>query len=148
MAVHSRRSGQEGMTLIEVMMAVAVLAFSFSVVYGSLISMYMLGRTNEDRVQAVTAVSSLLEEIQAMDMTALADYSTPKINLPGVEHWVTAEVVVPSELSGEEPDIVTLPLTDTSVGSLPNPAEVRVTLFWKDKDGRLYKFRASTMRSR
>lgn len=148
MGLRAAKDRRRGMTLIEVMMAVGVLAFSFSIVYGSLITLYTLGRVNEDRVLAVSAVSSLLEEIQAMDLTALADYSAPKITMPGVDHWVTAEVVTPPASEGDEPKTYALPLDGTSLSELPNPAEVRVTLYWEDAEGRLYKFRASTMRSR
>lgn len=148
MGIRAAKDRRRGMTLIEVMMAVGVLAFSFSIVYGSLITLYTLGRVNEDRVLAVSAVSSLLEEIQAMDLTALADYSAPKVTMPGVDHWVTAEVVAAPESEGDEPKTFALPLKETSLSDLPNPAEVRVTLYWEDAEGRLYKFRASTMRSR
>lgn len=134
------------MTLIEVMLAVAVLAFSFSVVYGSLISMYVLGRTNEDRVRAVTAATSLVEEVQAMDISKLGDFTpTTSVELPGHESWITADVMVPT---GEDMVATPLPLEELSVTDLPNPVEIRLTVNWVDKDGRGYKYRVSTKRGR
>lgn len=138
-----------GMSLIEVMLAISVLAFSFSVVYGSLITMYVLGRTNEDRVRAVTAATGLLEEVQAMDVNALANYTAPEyLSLPGEEHWVTADVMVPSDEDEEEMTAVPLPLEDMKLAELPNPMEVRLTINWVDKDGRGYQYSVSTKRSR
>jgi prepilin-type N-terminal cleavage/methylation domain-containing protein len=138
-----------GMSLIEVMLAISVLAFSFSVVYGSLITMYVLGRTNEDRVRAVTAATGLLEEVQAMDVNALATYTAPEyLSLPGEEHWITADVMVPSDEDEEEMTAVPLPLEDMKLAELPNPMEVRLTINWVDKDGRGYQYSVSTKRSR
>ena len=138
---------QKGMTLIEVMMAVSVLAFSFSVVYGSLVTMYVLGRTNEDRVRAITAAAALIEEIQAMDINRIATFTpnTTGLLLPGVEHWATVEFVVPE---GESFDTVSIPLSDMSVSDLPNPVEVRLTVNWLDKDGRAFQYKVSSMKAR
>lgn len=146
MARRLRRSANDGMTLIEVMLAVSVLAFSFSVVYGSLITMYVLGRTNEDRVLAVTAATSLIEEVQAMDMSSVAQFKASNyLTLPGEEHWVTADVIVPG---ANGPSAVPLPLQSLKVGDLPNPVEVRLAVNWVDKDGRAYQYSVSTMKGR
>jgi len=146
MARRLRRRADDGMTLIEVMLAISVLAFSFSVVYGSLITMYVLGRTNEDRVLAVTAATSLLEEVQAMDMSSLSNFKASNyLTLPGEEHWVTADVIIPDD---DGPSAVPLPLESMKVTDLPNPVEVRLSVNWVDKDGRAYQYSVSTMKGR
>lgn len=127
------------MTLIEVMLAAGVLAFSFSVVYGSLISMYMLNQINQDRVYAVSSVSSMLEELSAMSYEELAAYTPPEVDGPGQKFWINTDIVTADKS-------ISLPIEGGVTKDIPNPCEVRVTMHWYDSSGREYQFYASTMR--
>ena len=153
---------QAGMTLIEVMMAAGIIAFAMSAIYSGFVSMAMLADINKDRAEAVGVVSSLIEEIQAMDFNAVLEYVPPDLtSAPGVDHWVEAQLVIPadeaveeegggivgdvvSELLDAEPDTEPLPAEGLDVSQLPNPSEVKITLFWEDRHGRVYQFAAST----
>lgn len=134
-----KRNAQEGMTLIEVMFAVGVLAFSFSVVYGSMVSMYMLNQINSDRVRAVASVSSMLEEISTLTYQKLASYSPPKVQGPGTKYWTNVDII-------NGASTISLPIQGGSTAKIPNPCEVRVTMHWYDSTGREYAFAASTMK--
>lgn len=138
--VKRAKRSQRGMSLIEVMFAVGVLAFSFSVVYGSLVSMYMLNLINEDRVKAVASVSSMLEEINSLSFNSLTSYTAPRLQGPGVRHWVNVDAVA------EDGATISLPIGAGATGGLPNPCEVRVTMHWYDPTGREYEYSASTMK--
>lgn len=143
-----QRTGNEGMTLIEIMFAMGILATTLSLLFGSLISISLVGRINEEKAVADTALSSTLEQLRGKPLKDLLLF-TPEIpDKPGVERTVLLEcydgdgeaVSLPMDLA-VNPDSGALidPLP-----AMPNPLEVKATLLWTNEKGHVFKTSATT----
>lgn len=139
--MHIRRSRTSGMTLLELMIASGMLALAMSMVFGSLISISVIGTISESRVDAANAVSSVLEQVRTMSYQELLEYAPPELTRPGVDRTVTLECF---NAAGQS---VSLPLSTTLLSnppSLPNPLEIKATVIWEDEAGHLYSKYATT----
>lgn len=137
-----------GMTLIEIMFAMGILATTLSLLFGSLISISLVSRLNEEKAVANTALSSTLEELRGMPLKDLLLFTPETPDKPGVERTVTLEcydddgtaIAIPMDLSIDSVSGALLePLPD-----LPNPLEVKVTLLWTNEKGHVFKSYATT----
>jgi len=142
------RQTQAGMSLLEVMFAAGIMATALSLLFGSLISISLVGAINEDRAIANTTVASLLEEIRSLDHGALLAYVPETPAHPGAKRVVTLECF------GADGTAIALPLATDDQGnvvnapSLPNPLEVRVTLLWQNDRGHVFQSYATTSMGR
>lgn len=144
-----RLASDAGMTLVELIFAAGVLATALSIVFGSLVSISLLGKLNETRAEGMLAVSSVMEEINTLPLSRLYTYVPPEVKAPGYYHQVDVEMILPgsSTANGDEgPTVVPLPLAEDYAGDLPNPVEVRVRVTWEDDQGRVYRVEQSTLR--
>lgn len=130
------------MTLIELTLAVGVLAMALGVMFSSLISMYRMGEIAEGRTRAAMVMASVLEEIQSLPMEQLLAYNPNPVD--GEDN----SVVVQLEIFTSSGAAVTLP---TAPGTLtfPNPMEARATVFWTEQPrGRTFSMSGSTLLAR
>lgn len=142
-----RRKRNAGMTLIEVMFAAGVVAMALAILFGSLISISLIGRLNQGQMAATTALSTVMEELRTLSYAELLEYTPPELTGLGIEHVVTVECLLGGEGEGEGAGTtVALPLPEDFTGTLPNPVEIRVTLTWREETGHAYEMVASTVR--
>lgn len=147
------KRGDAGMTLIELMFACGILAMALSLIFGSLISISVLGRITESRTEAAAALASVMEEIRGLPYDRVLKYTPPAIEGPGVGHQITVECLTASESGeegGEEEGLptVALPLGSDFDGKLTNPLEVRVTITWQEASGHTFHASASVLKEK
>lgn len=129
-----------GMSLVEIMLASGVLATALSLLFGSLMSISVIGRISEERVAARVELSSVLEDLSDIKTTAqLLSYTLPPLKGPGANHTA----VLQAYLAGGT--TITLPSVADPLPVLPNPVEVKVTYTWEDDAGHVYQVFASKM---
>jgi hypothetical protein len=113
---------------------------------GSLISVSTAQRTTEADAMATALLSSVMEEIR--NTSAIGDvyeYVSPDITNLGLGASAVATVTCVDTTDTE----IALPLADgAALPTLPNPAEIRVTIQWLDQDGRVRQVQASTFHRR
>ncbi len=131
------RRNDAGLTLIEIMFASGVLATAVGIMFGALITLAVTGDIAEGRTRATTGMASVMEGIRASNLDVLTQTPAPVV-VDGHTMAVTLEAV------GSDGNPVTLPL-ESAINNLPNPVEIRVTLIWQDRRGRMYTSRAATM---
>jgi len=132
-----------GLTLVEIMIAGGILAMSFVFLLGSIVSISSTGESSENRSKAQTDLSTVLEEVRSVSYDQLLAYVPPE--LPGLGDSVNVEVVC---LAGGGVEYE-LPIdADLLAAPLPNPVEVRVTVSWLDRMGRVQTARASALAER
>lgn len=149
------RGGTAGMTLIELMFACGILAMALAMIFGSLISISVIGRITESRTEAVTVLASVLEEIRALPYERVLTYTPPpNMEGPGVAHAVSVACVSGGAPVGETGDTtgtlptLALPLAPDFGGSLPNPLEVQVTVRWRESSGHVFQASASVLKEK
>lgn len=141
------RASQRGMTLLELMFACGILAVALSMIFGSLISITIMNRVNAGSTVAISALSSIMEELNTLPFDQIKTYVPPPLQTPGVQHAVTVELVLPGA-GGGEPTTVPIPLPNGFSGAIPNPVEIRVTLVWQESSGHAFQLTAATTRGR
>ncbi|MCX8064904.1 MAG: type II secretion system GspH family protein [Candidatus Hydrogenedentes bacterium] len=136
--IKSKREKQErGMTLVELMFAAGILAFVLSMVFTSVVGVGMNREIHTEQLLADSIVNELLDQISTMSRDQLLTFR-PNINVaPGINPHLSIEVV------GSNGNTIALPLTNQNI-TLPNPAEVRVTLRWQTTRGITITKRGST----
>ena len=150
------RHARLGMTLIEVMWASGVLAIALALLMGSVISISVVGAINEGQTQAISALSSVLEELKTMPFEDVLTYTPPDLACPGKSFMVTVSLVIPpdteeSESEESEPHVIALPLppdgpTSAEELTIPNPVELHVVLAWEEDNGQIFQVNGSTMK--
>ncbi len=139
-----RQQSQAGFTLVELLIASGIIGVALAMTMGSLVSVSTAQRTTEADAIAAAHVSSILEEIRAI--TAIEDLFT--YVPPNLRGLGAAEVVTYSCIDTTNTEIA-LPLAAGAARpTLPNPAEVRVTVQWMDPEGRVRTEQASTFHRR
>ncbi|MBI2435002.1 MAG: hypothetical protein HYV26_19275 [Candidatus Hydrogenedentes bacterium] len=133
-----------GMTLLELMFAAGVLALALSLLFGSLISINIIGQLSENRTMAASQLASVLEEVRALPIEELMLFAPPEVDGPGVEHQVSLTYF---DGGGTEIDLP-LDAVESIPSDLPNPLEIRATLIWSDDQGRVYSMDAVTQHGR
>lgn len=137
-----------GMSLVEIMFAMGILATTLSLLFGSLISISLIGRLNEEKAVASTALNSTLEELRGMPLKDLLLYVPETPDKPGVERTVLLEcydddgaaVEIPMELEVDPDSGVLL----EALPDLPNPLEVKATILWTNEKGHVFQAHATT----
>lgn len=144
-----RANSQAGFTLLEAMFAAGVLSLALSMLFGSLLTINVIGQLSESRTQAACELASLLEEARTMSIGELINYVPPELHGPGIDQSVQLEYIdgsgnaVPLPLAPEEES------GEAKVpAGLPNPLEIRATYAWTDENGRVYGMSAATRHGR
>lgn len=137
------RKNNAGMTLVELVLAVGVLAMALGIMFSSIISMYRMGAIAEGRTRAAMVMTSVMEDIKNLQqIEQVLAYN------PNPVSFEDPSVVVQLELFASDGSAVTLP---TAPGALtfPNPVEVRATVFWTEQPReRTYSMSGSTLLGR
>jgi hypothetical protein len=124
-------ANDQGLTLIEIILAVGVLAVGFVMLLGSIPSIHGTIEMNSDTAQALYHGASIVEEIQALPNSQLESYIPPVMNDLGANEVIT--VILLDNLGNE----VVLPANLGAVpGGVPDPAEIQVYIQWTDDHGR------------
>lgn len=133
------RNGQAGMSLLEVTFAAGIMATALSLLFGSLISISLVGKINEDKTVANTEISSVLESLRGMDYNDLLTFTPETPSSPGIARTVTLECF------NADGTALALPLAaDAELPDLPNPLEVQVTLLWTNDKGHIFQAHTTT----
>ncbi len=135
-----------GMTLLEIMFAAGIVAMALAMLFGSLLSLTVVGQVNEGQMAASACMTTLMEEINTLPYESVKAYIPPtSLNGPGVSREVALAFVVPKENGTVE--YPAIPYTGEDK-NLPNPVEVRLTLTWKEENGQVFKMVTSTVKGR
>lgn len=133
-----------GFSLVELTFAAGVLALGLSMLFGSLLSLALVARLNEERAVANAHLASVLDQVRTKSVDDLMEYQPPALDTPGVQRAVT---LVCFDANGES---IPLPL-ESPAGSvlirpaLPDPFEVRATLLWSNARGQVFESSATTL---
>ncbi len=137
--MRNKAKNTAGMTLIELMFACGVLATGLSLLFGSLISINLIGEVSTNRTVASAELAGVLEELRTGTLREVLTYTPPELQGPGVERALQLECY------DTDGNAVTLPVADLdNLPELPNPLEVKATLVWSDEQGRVFSRAAST----
>tara|TARA_R110001592_G_scaffold183220_4_gene426851 strand:- start:1156 stop:1593 length:438 start_codon:yes stop_codon:yes gene_type:complete len=136
-------TAQSGMSLLEVTFAAGIMATALSLLFGSLISISLLGKLNEDKAVANTELASLLEAIRSLEYNDLLTYTPDAPNAPGVERTVSLACYDADGAAVNLP-LVSNELGEIDVPPLPNPLEVQVTLLWRNEKGHVFQAHSTT----
>lgn len=133
-----------GMSLLELTFASGILAMALSLLFGSLISITLVARINEDMAVANIELSNVLETVRTMSLDELKDFEAAPLDEPGVKQAVS---LVFYDEFGEQ---VPLPLSDDDADKfespeLPNPLELEATLLWSNAKGHMFRSSATTL---
>ena len=137
----SVRRNNAGMTLIELVFAAGVLAVALSTMVGALMTLAVMGDVAEGRTRATTALASVMEQVRVAGPGILTETPAP-VECDGQTMAVMMEVF---NSDGEPLSVPVSVDNDGNLPDLPNPMEVRVTVMWEDKRGRVYSSRSTTM---
>lgn len=142
--VSAKLRPNDGMTLIEVTFAAGILAMALSLLFGSLISLTLVARLNEDQTIANTELTSVLDKVAQLPLEELVTYQAPTPDRPGVTRAVS---LVCFDREGA-PVNLPLPSEDgepAEIPDLPNPLEVQAVMLWSAPNGRVFQSTATTM---
>jgi prepilin-type N-terminal cleavage/methylation domain-containing protein len=136
-------TSQSGFTLIEIMLASGVVAFALSMLFGSLISVSVMGEVTESKADASIALDGILEYTRSLDYEDMLEFVSPEIEGVGAKSVITLECF---DAEGES---IALPLTaaageELTIPALPNPLEIKATITWSDNTGHVYEAYTST----
>jgi len=121
----------DGMTLIEIMLAVAVLGMGTVLLLGTFPSIQGTVGTSHDIARAVYHGVTVMEEISALPSQELAAYIPPAMDELGADETIAVTIV---DNAGNE---VPLPTDFSTIAvGVPDPVEVRVHVSWTDQSGR------------
>lgn len=125
-----RRRGQDGFTLIELMIAAGITMTAIVMAMATLLSMAETTKASSDKAAARMNLSTLMEEIRGMRIRELTQLQPDDIGGLGAQETISLQCVTDNGIV----DIPVDPSVD--VDTYPNPLEIRVTVSWMDPAGR------------
>lgn len=129
--IEERDKATQGVTLIELMVAVSIIAVGVVLLLGSIPAIHGTIAANRDTAQAVYHGTTVVEEIKALPGLELENYIPPALNDLGANETIIVTVL---DRAGNE---VTLPTDFSTIpAGVPNPTEVLVRVQWTDEFGR------------
>ena len=130
--IHQKKSADsDGLTLIEVMLAVSLVGVGMLLLIGAFPSIYATVGTSRDAARALYQGMTVIEEIRALPSSNLEAYIPPALTELGTNEVITVTVL---DNAGTE---VALPTDFSTVAAgVPDPVEVRVHIWWTDESGR------------
>lgn len=129
-SAHRRaRKGEAGFTLVEVVFASSVLALTLVMLFGSMLSISYLAVIAQDRSNATTMLTSVMEEIRGKDYAGLLAYVAP-VSVGKPVKTISLQCL---QADGTK---LALPVKAAPAVALPNPCRVVCTVNWTDSKGR------------
>ena len=133
--------GNQGTSLVEVTLAIAIFAGVIAVTAQSLASFYVTVDVQEQRMEAVLASHSVMDALREKRIEYQENF--PEDFLSWVDEkneteWVSflAENEGHVELSEQTIQVACYNATGDAAGPNDNPVEVHVTTTWRDRKGR------------
>jgi len=126
------RSRKTGFTLVDALMACALLTGGLVIVAGALDGLALADSATGARVHARELAVSVLAELKGLPIDAVFQYSQPAV----------ASGQVRVELVNSVGQAVALPLQDADVNAFPLQVEARVKAGVKDKRGHVVEVQA------
>lgn len=129
-----------GFTLLELMFAAGVLSIGLGLLFGSLVSIELMGQVAEGKTMATAYLSSVLEEVRQKSRSGLFEFAPQApTQEPG---WTMAAALDVLDAGGNP---VRLPLANPAAGAaLPDPVDVRVTVVYTTPSGHLFSITSTT----
>ncbi len=135
-------SDENGVTLVELVIAAGILTVAMVLLMGGLIEMNQTNAISENQAVASAQLESVVEEIQSLSYEDLLAYQPPAFDGLGADSAIVVEAF------RSNGGTVMLPVGATFSETLPNPAPVRVRIVWVDLQGRAYASAVSTFHRR
>ncbi len=144
MTVYKCRKNNSGFTLLEIMFASGTLALALALLFGSLISVNVMGEINEGRTKASNHLASVLEDLRSRPVIDVLEMDYPVYTEDGIDMAVGLEAF---DANG---NTVEIPVNNPQqvLATLPNAVEIRATVVWSDSRGRLYSMSSATICAR
>jgi type II secretory pathway pseudopilin PulG len=137
--MRKRRNSVDGMTLLELMFAAAVMAITLSMLFGSLLNITFAGGTSEAKTFAASRLSSTMEQLRGLTFAELLSYQASSLGRPGT-------VLVQCFDAANTATTIPLPSgKDSTTINLPDPLTVRVTVTCSDERGHSVSSSASQL---
>lgn len=129
----SRRGGERGLTLVELMLSASVLLIGILAAYGTELSSLNLFKTSRETSTAAADLEAVMEQVLLLphDSIPLTYPSGAAIAAYNNLH-LSNETIVPTYPAGTTAD----------------PLEIRLTISWNDYAGRPRTMRISTMKAK
>ncbi len=130
-----------GFSLMEVMVAVAIIVPATVVLVGALFDVFATTASSVSMSVANAHLASVVDEVHALeDVGEILDYTPPL--LPGMGEHESIDVAYSNANGGWVP----LPFSgNPESAAVPDPVEVKVTLRWMDPRGRSFRRETSIM---
>jgi type II secretory pathway pseudopilin PulG len=131
-------NNESGVTLIELMFAVGIMAMALAFIFGSLIDVAKASDLTQSRSVAVTHVATVMEEVQSLGYDALLAYQPPQLRGLGYSETIQVQCIKADGTA------IQLPVSAASLTQpLPNPLQVECTVGWRDEKGHSFSLKAS-----
>jgi type II secretory pathway pseudopilin PulG len=140
-----RAQGERGITLIEVVMAVAIFTVVMGVTASSLSSFYVTMDTQEQRIEAVQSCRAVLGAMR--DKRSQYELPSDGFDWAGYHAWIQSQEAGHwedylrintdhEELRDHSLAVACLNLAGAAATAADDPIEVHVTATWTDRQGR------------
>lgn len=138
-AAVKRLREESGVTLLELMFASGIMAIALSMLFGSLVSISVVGRVTASRATAVTHLSSVLEDLRSRGFPDLLTYTTAARN-------ELRDETIQVKCVKTDGSLATFPIASgTSLTGFPNPLQVQCTITWLDQQHRTQSITGSEL---
>lgn len=135
-----QKKTNSGFTLLEIMFAAGVLAIGLGLLFGSLVSINLLGQVAEGKTMATAYMSSVLEQVRSTPRSSVVTL-VPRLapQEPGYTMNVALEAI---DASG---NTLRLPLASVAAGAaLPNPLAIRATVVYTTPRNHMFSITSTT----
>lgn len=128
----ARRHGEEGLTLIELMMAAGVVLIGIVMTMSAILAISQTTASNEDLTKARSHLATVAEDLRSRALEDIVAYTAPAMEGLGAFETISISVV---DSGG---NLVPVPVAaNYDSSALPNPLQVRITVTWRSGAGRV-----------
>jgi len=138
-----KASEEDGFTLLELMIAAGITLMAIVMAMGSLIQISQTTVRTEERTIGQAHLTTIAEEIQDLSLDELVAYQPPALEGLGVMTSTSGEFVAADGTYVPIP-----PPESVEIADAPNPVEIRLTITWRDSDGRTQSRQLTTFHRR
>lgn len=121
---NQRKNNEDGIMLVELMIASGILVVALVMVMGSLLSVWQVISISGQRIQVSSEVTTILEEVQSLTFDEILEYDPAPLKGSLTIKSMELAMIDAEGLEIELPTSVEL----FNLETLPNPVEVKVTV--------------------